>query len=239
MRDPILILHGWGQFEPGQHRFLEVKKLLEKRGYRVFTPDLPGFGSNQLKKEKLTFEDYVEFVREYIKEKKLQQVILIGHSFGGRIAIRFTSLHPEFVKKLVLVSASGIVHPLSVKRRVVSLMVKLIKPVFSLPIIDKTSATIKGVLYKGIGEYDYYKAGNLQKTFKNIYRVSVSNDLPYINVPTLIIWGEKDSMTPLADGKYMNEKIKSSQLVIVKNEGHKYPYEKSEDFVQKITTFLS
>lgn len=240
MKDPIVILHGWGSLVSGEKRFGIVKKLLEKKGFRVFTPDLPGFGSNKLKKEELFFEDYVQFVKDFIEKNKLKKVILLGHSFGGRIAIAFSARYPKYVSKLVLVCASGIPHPLpSLKKKIVYVATKVLRPLFLLPGISFFYKQLRKIVYYAIGEMDYYKAGSLTKTFKNIYQVSIVDDLPRIHMPTLIVWGRDDTFVPVADGQFMHEKIKKSRLKIVEREGHKFPYENPEKFVLNILTFVS
>jgi triacylglycerol lipase len=85
---------------------------------------------------------------------------------------------------------------------------------------------------------DYYQSGSLTQTFKNVYRVSIVKDLDTINIPTLILWGENDTITPLADGKYMHEHIKNSKLFIVSEATHKLPYEKPQEFADAVLSFL-
>lgn len=238
MKETIVILHGWGSLVTGENRFGTVKKLLELKGYRVFTPDLPGFGSNLLRKDALYFEDYVFFVKNFIEKNKLKNVVLIGHSFGGRVAIRFTSLYSKMVGKLILVSASGIPHTLSLKKKTVYIFTKILRPIFAFRPFSPLYIFFRKLIYRYIGEMDYYTADNLQTTFKNIYQESIIGDLPKIIIPTLIIWGEKDTMTPVDDGKLMHKMITKSKFIIVKNAKHKFPYERPEQFAIYITDFL-
>ncbi len=239
MKDPIVILHGWGSLVSGQKRFGVVKQLLEKKGYVVFTPDLPGFGSNSLVKDQLFFKDYIDFVTLFLKKHKLKKVILIGHSFGGRIAIAVAKEYPELISKLILASASGIPRKLSLKKMIAQLIAKTGKHVFTLPLLRPFYQPLRKFLYVSIGEMDYYKARHLEKTFKNVYRVDVSADLPKIGTPTLIVWGEDDSFTPVADGMLMHEKIKNSKLTIVADGTHRFPYERPSEFVSIVLDFLS
>lgn len=239
MKYPILILHGWGHFIPGQHRFAKVKELLEKSGYTVFAPDLPGFGANELTKEELFFEDYVNFVKSVIEKNKLSKVVLIGHSFGGRIAIAFTAKYPQLVSKLILASPSGIPHKLSPKKRLISIIAKVGKQVLQFKLLESFYKPLRKLLYKSIGETDYYKSGSLKKTFRNIYQVSIVNDLPKISVPTLVIWGEMDTFVPVIDAHIMHKIIAKSKMTIWKNAGHKFPYEYPEKFVKEVLEFLS
>lgn len=238
MKESILILHGWGSTMSGS-RYQALQKILEKKGYTVFAPDLPGFGENKLKKDELFFADYVSFVKDFLQQKKLKRVILLGHSFGGRIAIAFTALYPESVSKLVLVNASGIVRPLpSLKKKAVYFITKLSKPIFGLPGLSHLYKFFRKAVYYSIGEMDYYNAKSLAKTFTNIYRVSIVEQLSKISVPTLIVWGENDTMTPLADGKLMRQKIKDSTFIVVKGATHRLPYENPDVFAQEVLKFI-
>lgn len=233
MKKNIIILHGWGA---QSQSFFEVKTLLEKEGYTVEVPDLPGFGKNAIKKESLTFADYVTYVHDYIKQRA-NQVIIIGHSFGGRIAIKLAALYPELIYKLILTGSSGIQHPLpSVKKRFVYGLTKIFGP---LTRVLGLYTFIRKYIYYAIGEMDYYQAGSLTKTFKNVYQVSISQDLPKITSPTLLIWGGKDYIIPIADADYMKSNIKHSQLIIVPGGSHKLPYDMPHIFVESILPFLS
>lgn len=238
MSEPIVILHGWGSGMSGD-RYGAAKKMFLQKGHRVFTPDLPGFGSNVLKKEELSFEDYVSFVKTYIEKNKLKKVILIGHSFGGRIAIAFAALYPNYVSKLILVAASGIPHPLpSLRKKILYIVTKVVKPFFSLPVISFFYSSFRKVIYYALGEMDYYKAGNLTKTFKNVYQVSIVDYLLNVKQPTLILWGENDTFVPVADGELMHQKIHGSRLIVFPGEGHKLPYENPKLFTKNILAFL-
>ncbi len=235
---PIVILHGWGSTMSGQ-KYDVLKKLLEKDGHTVYAPDLPGFGENPLEKKSLIFEDYITFVHDFIAKKiKAKKVILLGHSFGGRIAIRFTRKYPQFVEKLILTGASGIPQKPSVKKQIFSMITKIARPIFSIPPFSWVYKIIRKFVYRSLGEMDYYKAGSLTETFKNVYKVSIVTDLEDITTPTIIVWGENDTFTPLADGKLMHEKIKNSHLIVVSDATHKLPYEEPQAFVKEIKTFL-
>lgn len=222
-------------------KYDELKKLLEKDGYTVYTPDLPGFGNNPIDKEALVFEDYIQFVHSFITQKiKKKKVILLGHSFGGRIAIKFTVQYPELVDTLILTGASGIPRPLpSVKKQVVYAVTKIARPLFSIPPLSYFYKLFRKGVYYSIGEMDYYKAGSLKETFKNVYQVSILADLDKISVPTLLIWAQLDTFTPISDGKLMHEKIPQAQMVIVPAATHRLPYEDPKAFEKAIISFLS
>lgn len=243
MKKTIIILHGWGSAMSGK-RYEGLKNLIEKKGYTVFTPDLPGFGENPLTKEVLEFDDYVQFVKTFIEKSlhhtKQKKIVLLGHSFGGRIAIRVAKLYPALIDSLVLTGASGIPRPLpSLKKKLVYALTKATRPVFSIPPFSFFYAFFRKAVYYSIGEMDYYKAASLRETFKNVYQVSILPDLPEISVPTLIVWGENDTFTPLADGQLMHEKIQNSKLVVIPDATHKLPYENPEIFAKQLSEFIS
>ena len=245
MKNPIIILHGWiVPLNSSHEKYNEAINILEKKGYQIFAPDLPGFGINKLKKEQLFFDDYIDFVLDYaqmvLKKTKNKKIILIGHSFGGRIAIRFASLYPNLIDSLILTGASGIPrHNGSLKVNIASLLTSLIKPIFRIPLISFFYPPFRKAFYLAIGEMDYFKAGPLTKTFKNIYQVSIKNDLSNIFIPTLILWGQRDKVTPLADGILIQSLIPNSKLIVIPNASHKLPYENANEFTSNILSFLN
>lgn len=227
MRKAILILHGWGI---DSSRYWELKKLLENLGFMVFIPDLPGFGKQKLLKKEMNVDDYCAFVESFVKEQDLDNAIVIGHSNGGRIAIKLASKNLSFISKLILTGASGIKPRLSFKKRLAYVLAKVGKHVVH-PFFRK-------VLYFWIGEWDYYKAGELSETFKKLIAEDLTSYLPKIDVQTLLVWGENDNVVPLFYGKKMQNLIPNSKLVLVKKEGHKLPYEAPDKFVLAVKSFV-
>lgn len=237
-KSPIIILHGWGREMSGE-RYHEIKELLQKDGQVVYAPDFPGFGKEPAPKKAIEFDNFVLFVKEFINKKKLTKVILLGHSFGGRVAIKFAAMFPNTVHSLILTGASGIPRPLpSFSKKIVFFATKILRPLFVIPPLSFFFKTFRKLVYYSIGEMDYYKAGNLSDTFKNVYQVSILPDLPHITAPTLLVWGEKDVTIPVADGKKMEELIPNAKLVVIKNEGHSLPYANPQKFAEVITPFL-
>ena len=112
--ETILLLHGWGG-NLNSFRFLE-KNLIEL-GFSVLTIDFPGFGGSELPPETFTMHDYYKIVSELLIAENIKKVNIVGHSFGGRVAIMLAGLEPEKVNKLVLVDSAGIKHYLQVQVR--------------------------------------------------------------------------------------------------------------------------
>src|SRR3989338_11260331 len=98
-KSPIIILHGWGLRGSVYRKLIE---LLKQKGHKVFAPDLPGFGHEPLLNNSMKLDDYILFVKNFIAEKKIKKPIIIGHSFGGRVTVKYAFLYPDEIDKLIL-----------------------------------------------------------------------------------------------------------------------------------------
>lgn len=239
----IILLHGWGI---DGTRYKEVKKLLSEKEYTVYTPDLPGFGSNIQEKEYYTLEDYAEFLYQFIRDHNLDNIILIGHSNGGRVISKYlrmfqNSQEIEKIKGIILSGTPLVRVPLSLRKKVGVIISKIGKKIVStLPIFnnDMIVQTLKKYLYRFIGEVDYYKAGKMRKTLSMILRERVEDYLSYFTIPTLILWGRDDKITPISMAYQIHSKIKNSKIITVANATHKLPYEFPKVFADNIIEFI-
>jgi len=140
----------------------------------------------------------------------LAPVILVGHSFGGRISIKLAAQNPELVSKVVLVDSAGFIDT-SLAKKIKGSIAKILKPVFKIPGLK----ALKPKLYNFIGAGDYLATPKLTGSYIKIVREDLSSDMAKIDKPTLIFWGDKDKTTPVSYAKRMNNLIKGSQLEIV------------------------
>lgn len=233
---PIIILHGWAITMTGD-RYKEAKQLLEKDGWTVYAPDLPGFGKEALRGEGMSLDDYVQFVLDFMKKKSIPQALFIGHSFGGRIAAKLAAMHPNKVAKLVICSSPLIKQRLSAKKQLLSVVAKIGK--HSLTVFPTSLQQVaRKLLYASINEWDYYKADALRETFLRIINEDLLPVLGGISAKTLIIWGENDTFVPLSQGRAIAAQIPGAILVTVPNSGHKLPYEQPRAFVDAMRSFL-
>lgn len=235
MKVPIVILHGWGA---NSSTWQIPKTLLEKAGFSVFVPDLPGFGKEVLLKLPWSISDYVDFVLRFAKEKSQGKFILVGHSFGGRIAIKLAAEYPEKVEKLILtgVPARG---GKTLKALIFNLLAKIGKVFFFLPPFSFFGPLVRKFLYYLAGEWDYYKTvGTMRQTFKNVINEDLVSLLSKINLPTLILWGKEDKLTSVLLAHFLKEKISQAKLVTLPTASHKFPYENPEVFVKEVVKFL-
>lgn len=116
---PIVILHGWGSSASTWQASMEH---LSRQGFRCIAVDLPGFGQTQEPPTAWNLADYTSFVRDFLAQVGVGRFVLLGHSFGGRIAIDYTSRYGEEVAALVLSAAAGIVRGDGLRRRVFGLL---------------------------------------------------------------------------------------------------------------------
>lgn len=230
---PVIILHGWGL---RGEKYLGLCKILKNEGYEVFAPDLPGFGSEPLVSKDMKLDDYVSFVKEFLKKEKISKCVLIGHSFGGRVALKFAWKYPDLVSHLIL-TGTPIVRNMSFSKKTVRLIAKVgYTPLKILP--ESGRDFFRKCLYKTIGEWDYYKSGNLKEVFKNIINEDLVQYIQEEKNPTLLIWGENDTFTPASDIKKIQKYNPAVDAKIVPNTTHALPYQEPELFYQNIKNNL-
>lgn len=244
-QESILILHGWGS---SLKHWTQVKNSLENQGYKVFVPDLPGFGESPPPSKPWEIDDYVEWVKRFCEKHSqlngelIEPFFLIGHSFGGGVAVKFTAKYPKKVSGLVLISPA-IVRQKKVKQYIYFVLSKIGKLIFSLPILSFLQPMVRKILYRFLGVADYYKLYireelNMKETFKKVIREDLQKFLPQVKSRTLIIWGDKDKVTPLNDAYLINKGIPDSDLKIIPEIGHIPHFQVPEKLVEIILQFL-
>jgi pimeloyl-ACP methyl ester carboxylesterase len=232
----VLILHGWGGSSDSWEK---IQKSLSLNGYQVFCPDLPGFGKSQIPSVPWSLQDYLEFSLTFAGKINLNNFILLGHSFGGRIAIKIAAEHPSFVKKLILLDPAGIKIKPSLKTRLILLAAFLGDIIFSLKPLVKLKDLARNVFYFFLKKRDYVKAGEIMReTMKNILSSDLSSLLCFIKAETLIIWGEKDKIVPVKYSAVFKKNISGSSLEIIPKSGHSPHLESPDLLSEKILNFI-
>lgn len=218
----ILILEGWGT---NISLYAGISKHLSK-SHRVVIPDLPGFGDTPPPERAWDVNDYVRFVERFTAELKIDRAILIGHSHGGRVAIRLAADDNARlqVPKIVLIDSAGIVHKKTPKQKLNLYTYKLGKRVLSLPPVKKLFPNALEDLRKRRGSEDYRNAVPvMRQTLVKVINEDLRVYMPKIRQPTLLIWGDRDTATPIEDAYIIEKLIPDSGLVTIKGAGH-YSY---------------
>lgn len=215
----ILFLHGWGC---DGNVFFDLISTF-KKFYKCVVVDFPPFGKSDTPNQIWTLETYTDLIKEILKQLNLQNIGIIAHSFGGRVAIKISSCY-NCVDRLLLTGSAG----LKPKRNFMYILKLRFYKIF------------KNILpLKNFGSHDYKLLhGKMKQTFVNIVNTHQENDCKSIKAKTLLIYGENDRETPLYMAKKFNQLIKDSKLIVYKNSGHYAFMEKSEQFFDDAITFF-
>lgn len=207
----VFIIHGWTYSTDKWKTF--VAQMLEADIECVIF-NVPGL--TEQTDRAWTLDDYVDWLDKKFQNEK-QKVVIVGHSNGGRIAGAFAARHSEKIELLVLIDSAGIQHNeigIRLKRAIFKTTAKLGKKITS-------SSKLRSLLYKLAKESDYKNAEpHMQQTMANVISIDLTPQLNRITAPTLIIWGKKDTATPLSDGQMIHSLIKKSSLHIIDEAGH-------------------
>ncbi len=210
--ESIIFLHGWGQ---DNSTFKHLYEKLEQENY-IIAIDLPGFGKSEEPKEVWDISKYVEILEAIIKKEQLTNPVIIAHSFGGRIALKYASKETN-ISKLILISSAGIKPKRKLTYYYKVYKYKIVKKI--LETVKKQSLIEKYRQKKGSSDYK-----NASPMMRQILVKAVNEDLTEISknitAPTLLIWGEDDDVTPLRQAKILEKNIKDAGLITIENCGH-------------------
>lgn len=214
---PIVLLHGW---LASLETMAPLARHLEKF-FKVYSIDIIGFGKSELPDSPLHTDDFGNFLKDLLDKLGIENPILIGHSNGGRMIINFAGRNLSKINKIVLIDSAGIVPKRKPKYYIKMYTFKALKNIFKiLPKIEMVY-NIKDRVLSKFGSSDYKNSPDvLKKTMSNIVNEDLKYLMPNIKAPTLIIWGNKDTATPIEDGKTMEKLIPGSGLVIYEGAGH-------------------
>lgn len=215
----LVFLHGWGC---SMSSFEFVARAMV-RTCRVLNLDLPGFGRSDPPQEDWGVTEYAECVATLLRELRMTPCVLVGHSFGGRIAIKLAAERPELVCGVVLVDSAGIRPRLSLKKR--------------RSIAAYKRAKARGECPTG-GSRDFANAGPLRGTLVRVVNEDLTPLLHEIAAPCLLFWGNKDRETPLWMARRMKRLIPNAGLVVAEG-GHFSFLENGYLFLRVLDSFLA
>ena len=216
----VLFLHGWGAhiglYQP-------IFDLLQQLEYRVVAFDMPGVGRTEEPKQPLTIDDYVAFTLELCRELALEEVILMCHSHGGRIALRLLTDEgcPIRCQKAVFFDATGVRKAAPASKKLQQAGYKAVKWLGT----SKLTAPLFNDLYEELRDKRSsadYKAATpvMRQTMNNVLPLDYTDRMPSVTAEVLLIWGEQDTATPLEHGQIMERLIPNAGLAVIRGAGH-------------------
>ena len=204
----ILLLHGWGQN-------VEMMKPLGDGfcdRFRITIIDFPGFGQSEEPKEAWNIEKYSLMLEEFVKLTGIKKPIVMGHSFGGRVAIRYSARNN--IEKLVLFGS-----PCIRLQEELPLKVRILKKLKTLPGMNKIGEYMK----QFIGSRDYKAASPIMReTLVEVVNEDLSKYAREIEEPTLLIWGEQDTEAPVNDARELEKIMMDAALIILPGTHYAY-----------------
>ena len=224
----VVFLHGWGG-SIDSWGVIPVK--IASFGFYSIVVDFPGFGKTPEPAKPYGVQDYVLELKNLLSMLGVDSCVLIGHSFGGRVAIKFASCYNDVVSKLILVDSAGVLPRRGIihKFKVWSYKRAKIRAQKGLIPISKLEK---------YGSEDYKILSNVMKaTFVKVVNEDLVCDARKIECETLLVWGRNDKSTPLYMAKKLNKEIKNSRLEIY-CAGHFSYLECMEQFIDEIYIFM-
>lgn len=234
---PVVLMHGWGC----THETVQSISDVCQKSHKVYSVDFPGFGVStepDVSDGAWGVEEYTQMIERLVETEGITNPILIGHSFGGRVAIVFASRNS--VDKVVLVDAAGVKPRRKLKYYIKVYSFKLAKKWFNL-IYGKAGASERiEKMRSRRGSSDY---ANSSATMKAILSKVVNEDLchlmPKIKAPTLLVWGKNDTATSLGDAKKMEKLIPDAGLVAFDDCGHYSFLDNRAGFAAVLNSFIN
>jgi pimeloyl-ACP methyl ester carboxylesterase len=235
--EPLIIVHGGGD---GANAWMRNIAVLSRK-YKIYVPDMPGFGMSQPLINGYSMYHMVEFINSFAQAMGLSKFYLMGHSLGGGIALHYTLKFPEKIRKLVLVSSLCLGSEIAWWVRMAS------SPVICKSLGRAAISLFQGIKYiaKFFGPWNIVQP--VSKTSIQIgscistlteQTVVLLSQLPKIMVPTLVMWGAKDPIVPFAQAYAAAELIPNCQVKVFENAGHSVYREKLREFSNILAEFL-
>jgi pimeloyl-ACP methyl ester carboxylesterase len=213
---PLLVLHGWGH---SIANIREMAKLLA-RDRQVHMIDLPGHGKSDEPDDVWGMADFAQRIAVYLDDLGLAKVDILGHSFGGKTGIKFGAMFPQRLRRLVLLNSSGLMPKRSFKKRIRIFFINTLRRVLKQVDTTFSKKFFEEWFVPRFASPDYLNAGAIRKTFVRTVNEDLTEELRSLDCPTLLLWGELDTETPLDSGKRMQALIRGSELKVLDGKGH-------------------
>lgn len=234
----VVLLHGWGS---NISLFSCVAELIAQK-YKVVAMDMPGFGKSDEPKEIWDVDAYTDFVIEFLNDYNDEEIIFMGHSFGGRVIIKMFERDnlPFKISKLILTGSAGIVPEKSKKQKIREGIFRFTRKIYTSKPFEKVFSGVIESMRKSVGSADYNAASaTMRKILIKVVNEDLRHIFPKVTPPTLLIWGRNDTATPVKDGEMMEKSMQNAKLYILENSGHYTFLDEMFEFNRLIKRFLN
>lgn len=224
----VLLVHGWS----GTINSLRPIHDLLKQTYTSTIIDLPGRGDSALPDPSWGCSEYATFLKDFMLARNIEHCLYVGHSFGGSLGICLAATYPHLIDQLVLCAPSYKRELGKSKQTASSIAI----PTSLKPFIQPVRKLIYKLFYPSS---DIFLVPQLEPNFRKIVTEDLTHLLPSIHQPTLIMWGDADTATPVAHSKLLHEQLSNSRLEIFKGYRHSFPLVVPEKVVANIKDFVA
>ena len=231
---PLILMHGWGC----SHQTVAFIAAVAAESHTVYNVDFPGFGESPEPPEVWGVEQYTRLIEEFARRLGLERPSLAGHSFGGRVGLLFASRGD--VDKLILIDAAGVKPRRSLKYYYKVYSFKLMKRLMRL-IFGRQGAERRIEAQRARrGSADYASSSpRMRAILSKVVNEDLKSVMPSIKAPTLLIWGEDDTATPMRDARTMERQIPDAGLVSFPGCGHYSFLDNRGQFAAVLRSFLN
>ena len=231
---PLILMHGWGC----SHQTVASIAAVAAESHTVYNVDFPGFGESPEPPEVWGVEQYTRLIEEFARRLGLERPSLAGHSFGGRVGLLFASRGD--VDKLILIDAAGVKPRRSLKYYYKVYSFKLMKRLMRLIFGPQGAERRIEAQRARRGSADYASSSpRMRAILSKVVNEDLKSVMPSIKAPTLLIWGEDDTATPMRDARTMERLIPDAGLVSFPGCGHYSFLDNRGQFAAVLRSFLN
>ena len=219
--EPLVFVHGLS----GSTRWWARNAPHLARHYAVYVVNLPGFGQLSWRRSRFVLREAADWLADWLAAVGIERCHLVGHSMGGFIAIGVATRHPTLVRSLALVAPAGV----PTGRTFVG---------HGIPLIAAGLVAAPSFLPTLV--FDALRAGprTLLRAARDLLTEDVRSELRAISQPTLLVWGDRDTLVPPSLAPAMLSELPHGRLALVRGAGHVPMYDRPRAFNEALLNFL-